>query len=91
MPPTVRVSVVVAAFMEAPKDPEVETLNTDVPDPFWISKAVVEARFRSNPPAPVNPERKDPEELFTWKRLAVWVEFPVMSCPWMSEALTRWK
>lgn len=46
-------------------------VNTLVPD-LWTSTAVEEAIFIRNPPLPVKPERKVPEELFNWKRFAPW-------------------
>ena len=42
---------------------------------------MVDEIFMSRPPAAVKPERKEPEELFSSKRLAVGEEAPLMSSP----------
>ena len=47
------------------------TMNLWVPEPFCIVNAVVEEIFMSRPPAPVKPERKEPEELKLLRRLPV--------------------
>ena len=61
------------AFMEPPL--AVLMLNFDTPEPFWISKAVVDEIFMSRPPAAVKPERKGPEEL------KLLIRFPVCDPP----------
>ena len=70
-------------------------LKVSTPDPFCTVKAVVEEMFMRSPPAAVNPERKEPEEFCSSRRLAVAeaaarMPTPVrVAAPWVIPAWPR--